>query len=227
MSDNQHLAEVLCSVWFNPEENEWDSTFFGKFYDVVISRGYTEKKEQKIVEVKVETQNKNANFSEGKPRMIFTNNSLKAAITISDHFVSFHKLAPYENWSSLISEIAIPGLEMYRNIGLGKGKIREVQCLYLNRYEYYGAEKIAKRFKFLPDLPQASETNIFFQARYDISETGFVQLKLNGNRENEILPLYFECSSYIRNSDPRLDFLALSKQAHDVANDVYEKIVNN
>jgi len=229
MPNNQHLVEVLFAIWFDPSQNEWDSTYFGKYYERVESRGYTEKQEQKPVKVKLDISHKNrqTEVTEDEPRMVFRNPTQKTAIILGNHFISFHKLAPYENWEKLIEEVVKPGLEIYFEMGLGRN-MREVQCLYLNKYdlELAKGERISKYFNFLPTIDDSFETNISFQGKYDLPENKTVQLRLNGNSvQNEKMDLFFECSCFVKSSSKDDDYLKLADIAHEQANSVFRKII--
>jgi uncharacterized protein (TIGR04255 family) len=227
MSNNQHLVEVLCAIRFDPKKNEWDSTFFGRYYELIKNRGYTERKEQRQVELQlqVSSHDNKSIIQENPPqiRMAFSNPESKSAVIMGNSFLSFHKLAPYENWEKLISDIVQPGLADYYQIGLGKGII-EVQCLYLNRYMIEEGQSVAKYFNFLPNISGSKEGQISFQARYEIDSETFVQLKLN--KVGSPLPmLFFECSSFVSVQQDQGEFLTHAQKAHDSANAVYGNII--
>lgn len=223
MPNHQQLTEVLCAVWFDPAQNDWDSTYFGKYYEKIAHLGYTDKKEQKQIEFRLEPAKKNSEYTEGNPRMVFVNPVSNSAIILSAHFISFHKLHPYESWERLITEIANPGLKIYKELGLGKG-IKEVQSLYLNRLLLTENEKITNHFNFLPTIEESVESNILFQAKYDMAEGKILQLKLNGNRIQDKIDLIFECSCFaqVYKND---DFSTLAEKAHKQVNIAYKQIV--
>lgn len=231
MANNQHLVEVLCAIKFDPSQNEWDSTFFGNFHELIKKRGYTEKKEQRHLQFQVEvkpTQDQPIIKEEqGELRMVFSNPLQKSAIILADNFVSFHKLAPYDTWDSFIKEVVNPGLEDYFQLGLGKG-ISEVQCLYLNKYKLEQGEGITKYFKFLPIIKGSKETQVVFQGKYDIGSDSFIQLKLNANENQETgRTVFFECSCFVSASSEQRDFVTLAQKAHDNANGAYRNVIND
>lgn len=228
MSNNQHLVEVLCAIRFDVTKNEWDSTFFGKYYELIKERGYTERKEQRQVElqVQVKASDNQSIIQENPPqiRMAFSNPNLKSAIIMGNNFISFHKLAPYETWEKLISDIVQPGLTEYHQIGLGKG-ITEVQCLYLNRYQLEEGQSVTEYFNFLPNISGSKEGQVSFQARYEFDSETFVQLKLNKLGSSPSPTLFFECSSFVSVLDDQVDFLSVAQKAHDSANTVYRNVI--
>jgi len=230
MANNEHLVEVLCAIKFDPSQNEWDSTFFGKYHEIIEKRGFTEKKEQKQIEFDVEVSPAQhpSNIKEGKSQiqMIFSNPTQKSAIILKENFISFHKLAPYSNWDTLIAEIVNPALLEYRSLGVGKG-IVEVQCLYLNKYVIEKDKTISEYLTFLPIIPNSREAQVVFQGKYDLDQNNSVQLKLQMNANNpSVKEAFFECSSFANALSPTEDFMVLAKKAHDNANSIYKLIIN-
>jgi len=224
---NEHIVEVLCAMWFEPTLNDWDSTYFGKYYSRITELGYTEKQEQKKVEVQLEINaNKpNPTVKEEGIRFIFRNPSEKTAIILSDHFISFHKMAPYNDWNSLMGKIVDPGLKIYKEIGLGKG-LKEVQCLYLNSYKIRNDQMISDKFKFLPQIDDSKESSLLFQAKYDMPENLSVQIKLNWNALAPKKEVFFECSTFAKASEG-VDYKTVAAKAHDQANAFYNKIYSD
>ncbi|SRR5258708_6643725 len=229
MVNNQHLVEVLCAIRFDPNQNEWDSTFFGKYHELIKKRGFSEKREQKQVEFQVELKPVQSQSvlkeGQGQIKMVFSNPEEKSAIIMTDNFISFHKLAPYHTWGELIEKVALPSLTDYYSIGLGKSII-EVQCLYLNKYLLQREESLTNYFNFFPIIPESIETQVAFQGKYDLDLFNFVQLKLNTTLNETGKDIFFECSSFSNVSAEKEDFLALAQKAHDNANNAYNAIIN-
>jgi uncharacterized protein (TIGR04255 family) len=231
MPNIQNLTEVLCSLRFDPLQNVWDSTYFGRYYERVAKRGYTEKKEQNNLEIPFDPAN-SQNIQVGVPiplksRMIFSNPEMKSAIIMAEHFISFHKLETYESWDKLMTEIVFPGLEDYEAIGLGKGII-EVQSLYLNKYRIENYEDLNNRFAFLPVVVGATDSQITYQGLYDLDAHNVIQLKLNSPaRKSLAKDTFFECSCLTKRGDQKEDFLHLAKSAHDNINKVYNSITKS
>lgn len=228
LTNNEHIVEVLFAMSFNPNTNDWDSTYFGKFHDKISPLGYTEKQEQKKVEVKFElTADKpSPELKESGIRMIFRNPELKTAIILTDHYISFHKLTPYNNWDHLLDSVVAPAFELYQQLGLGKDLL-EVQCLYLNRWELKAGETVSKYFNFLPTVENGLEENVLFQSNYQMSDNISVQLKLNSTpKPNGNRDLSLECSSFAKATSTD-NFRTLGNKAHDQANNVYQKIIHS
>jgi uncharacterized protein (TIGR04255 family) len=225
-TNNEHIVEVLFAMWFNPQSNEWDSTYFGKYHDKILPLGYTEKVEQKQVELQV-----NLDINQSAPvvkdngiRMVFRNPQHKSAIVLADHYISFHKLAPYSTWDELMQMVE-ESYKLYKDLGIGKD-LREVQCLYLNKWELKSGESISRYFNFLPNIAEGNEANVLFQAKYDMPDNINVQLKLNKiPKANGSRDLTFECSTFAKNNLSE-DYQILAQKAHDSANDVYLQIIN-
>ena len=137
-SSKHQLAEVLCGFWFSPEQNPWDSTFFGKYFDKIEPEGYTEKKEQQGYQIKFELknpaiENPTAQADKLEPRMLFKNPESNTAILMASNYISFHKLPPYNSWEDFLEKQIKPDINHYKNIGLGNS-LMHIQMLYLNQY---------------------------------------------------------------------------------------------
>lgn len=227
-TNNEHIVEVLCAMWFDPKQNDWDSTYFGKYHDKIVHLGYTEKQEQKQLEFQLDLNIKNPNsqIKEGGIRMIFRNPTLKTAIILTDHYISFHKMAPYDTWESLMQNVVEKGLILYQELGIGKGLL-EVQCLYLNRWELEPDENVSKHFNFLPKISDGKEGNVSFQATYNMVDNISSQLKLNtGLMPSGKRDMSLECSTFAKATKSE-DFWILAAKAHEQANNVYQKIINS
>lgn len=233
-NSKHHLAEVLCGFWFDNDSNNWDSTYFGKYFEKVSELGFTEKQEQKAVQVKFDLNptQKGASTSEmkeGEMRMVFKNPEINAAIILSRNYISFHKLPDYKGWDLLISEIVNPCLKAYREIGLGNNLV-QVQSLYLNKYILKLDKKLSELFSFLPnteDFGIGFEHNLVFQSQYELDPNINVTLKLNCNSNNltKEKVAMLECSSFAKKiNDISED--ELIKSAHDKTNLVFNKIIN-
>ncbi|MDX2173969.1 MAG: TIGR04255 family protein [Bacteroidota bacterium] len=230
---NHHLVEVLCAFWFNPSSNIWDSTFFGKYYEIINGLGYTEKTEQKAVKVKFELKPEfdktfaTQEADEGNSKMIFRDSKNGYAIIMSANFLSFHKVAPYKNWELLMKEQVIPGMKAYEEIGLGKD-IVQVQALYINQYEIGKNDKISDYFKFIPsvsDFGIGQESNLVFQSQYDLEPNLMQQIKMNSilDPAKDNKDVFLECSCFA-SAHMELKWEELAQSAHDQNNKVFKTI---
>lgn len=230
---NHQLQEVLCGFRFNSEKNSWDSTYFGKYYEVIQDIGYTEKQEQKGFEVKFDLKpdlNKKfpeAQYSEAEARMLFKNSSNNEAILMANNYISFHKLPPYENWEVMVKNQVEPGLERYKKIGLGN-ELNQVQMLYLNKYEFDEKEKLSDKFHFIPaieDFGIGTEKTLQFQSQYDLETNLIVQIKLNAHlTDKKSKVVFLECSCISHNIKSNDSWRDILKQVHDQNNLVFNKI---
>ncbi len=227
------LVEVLCSFGFEPNANPWDSTFFGEFYDRIKHRGYTEKQEQKGIQFKVEfnpslPETPKTSSDETETRMLFRNTGTNSAIILAPHFISFHKLAPYENWEKFREVEIIPGIKDYNEIGLGHRGLRQSQMLYLNQYDIPEGTTLSDSFKFLPSIEEygiGKEKSLRFQSQYEFEPNLIMQIRLNAslnNHKNKDVTL--ECSCLANNIEGKFDFLTLAEQAHNKNNEVFKVI---
>lgn len=226
------LTEVLCAFWFSPEDNDWDSTYFGKFFDIISKQGFTIKEEQKSVQLSMMLKSQDSglkpetDYSEGEGRMIFRNVDKSKAIILSSNFISFHELGAYKGWDSLINDLVNPFLEIYRGLGLGKETL-QVQSLYLNNFSIPFEQKLSNVFAFLPDLEEFSpkaESNVVFQSQYNLEPNLLVLIKLNGgiNDKTQMKELVLECSSFaVKHGN--FSEAQLIADAHAQANSIFHK----
>lgn len=217
MPDNKQLAEVLCGIWFDPTTNSWDSTYWGLFFEKIFELGYRDKEEQVIIPQPNGGLLPNVSGS----RMIFKNSKARSAIILAPHFISFHKMSPYESWDHLIAEIVMPGLKIYQELGLGKNP-REVQSLYLNKYVLTAPEKITDYLFFIPTISDTEELSISFQNLYGIDERSKLLLKVNGTAQNN--EYFFECSCTTKCFDAENVF-DVAEIAHRKINEIHDKII--
>lgn len=235
--DMHKLTEVLCAFWFAPDKNDWDSTYFGKYFDIISKHGFTIKEEQKSVQLSMLLKPHDSgsglkpetDYSEGEGRMIFRNEDKSKAIILSRNFISFHELGTYKGWDDLIDNLVNPFLEIYRSLGLGNETL-QVQSLYLNNFSIPLEHKLSNVFAFLPNLEEFSpsaESNVIFQSQYNLDPNLLVLIKLNGgiNNTTHLKELILECSSFAVKHDNITD-AQLIKDAHAQANSIFHKTIS-
>jgi len=232
IASKHQLAEVLCGFWFSSEQNPWDSTFFGKFFELIKNDGYTEKEEQQGYQVKFELKNAEiekptAQTDKLEPRMLFKNPEKNTAILMASNYISFHKLPPYTSWEILLEEQIKPSLVHYNEIGLGKGLL-QVQMLYLNSYNFKKETNLSDTFSFLPAVEKfriGKERSLLFQSQYELDPNLLLQIKLNSipiidnNKQ-----VFLECSCMAYNKTGDENWLKIASQAHDTNNKVFNTI---
>src|ERR1035441_699963 len=230
--ENHLLTEVMCAFWFDQNQNSWDSTYFGKFFELIESEGYNEKEEQKNFQIQFELksndlQNPGAKSDELPPKMVFRNKEKNYAIILTANFISFHKLAPYESWEKMLEEQIIPGLEKYFQMRLGKGLL-QVQMLYLNNYAFPTDTNFSDHFHFLPlmdKLEIGTEKSINFISQYELEPNLLSQIRLHtlpDNNQNK--GVFLECSCLSFNKSQSEDWKTLAQQAHDTNNKIFNII---
>lgn len=217
---------MLLAVWFDPDSNHWDSTYFGKYHEEIESLGFTEKQEQNKVELKFEVGQANPpEVKEVGQRMVFRNPQVQSAIVLAEHYVSFHKLAPYYSWAQLMNEIVDPAYQLYQKIGLGKN-IREVQCLYVNRFLFEANKPVSGFFTFLPRLEEEGVLEgVTYSSKYRLSQHVTASIELNGaKRQDNRTEVFLQCSTFAQ-SFQNEQLADLATLAHDQANKLYNQIV--
>lgn len=234
--NNHSLVEVACSIWFDPNLNDWDITYFGKFYDKIKDLGYNQKEEKKVIEIHIDDTNQDGDgmpipqTKSSEVRMIFRNSENNAAIMLSNNLISFNKLTPYNGWDDLMDKIVNPCLKIYEEIGLGKGVI-QVSALYLNKFTIPMNEKLINYFNFIPvieDIGEVSDRSLEFQTHYDIDSNLELVLKLNGgtNHQKNNKEVFFECVCIAKNINGISTIGELSELAHQKARSAFIQLTN-
>jgi len=231
-TSKHQLVEVLCGFWFDPKNNLWDSTYFGKYFELIQNDGYIEKQEQVGYQVKFELkpnelESPTAQTDKLEPRMLFRNPEQNSAILMAANYISFHKLPPYETWESFVEHQIKPGLVHYHSIGLGKGLIR-LQMLYLNRYQFDQDANLSDTFTFLPAVEKfgiGKERSLLFQSQYELDPNLLLQIKLNSvpTKEN-YKQVFLECSCMTTNPESTEDWITTVSKIHETNNKVFTAI---
>ena len=223
-----HIIEVYCSLTFNPNVNDWDSTYFGKYHDKLIGLGYTEKQEKKNINVHIDIKPGSQSLPpkrEESINFIFRNKQKMSAILIGPHFVSFHKLAPYTNYKDLVDDILTPGLEKYKELGIGK-ELSKVQFTYINRMPIEDQFKgVYEKFKIIEPIEGVIEEAMNFQGSYAFPDGVKGIFRLNWNRlgKDPSKAILFECTTFV-NATKESTLLELINSTHHRANELYAQI---
>lgn len=228
------LTEVLCAFWFSPDNNDWDSTYFGKYFEIIKEKGFKFKEEQRAVQLNFQITPHDAgtglktkpDYSEGEMRMIFKTEDRNKAIILSKNFISFHALGEYNGWDNFINELVTPFLQDYRELGLGKDTL-QVQSLYLNNFNLPIEQQLSDVFSFIPNIfgfAPSSESSMVYQSQFNLDQNLSVLVKLNGgiNPITNLKELVFECSCFAVNHEKTTEEQLISN-AHEQANSIFLK----
>jgi len=226
------LTEVLCGFWFDPESNQWDSTYFGEFHNLAKELGYNEKQEQKGFQIKFNLSPQNTESSKAEPnemetRMVFKNPEKQSAIIVAPNYISIHKLPPYDSWERLLEEVE-PLLDIYFSLSLGKSLL-QANVAYINQIELDRFESISEKFGILPQadvLRPGLQQNLFFQSQYSFDPNLLAHLKLFQNKVSEKnIGFVFECSCLAINYTREDTWKNLIQAAHDKSNEIFNSII--
>lgn len=205
---NNHLLEVNCGFHFDVNNSNWDSTYFGQFYDKIKDSGFNEKIERKGIQVTIKEDKEETNAriasQEIEDQVIFKNTSKGLAIILAKDKISFHSLGKYIDWENFSVNFIKPIFEIYSNLGLGTGKVK-CNVIYLNRFIIDKNSKISEHLNFINEinnLEDVFEVDSNFQRVFRKED---LTLLLRGNYvidknnlSNKIINL--ECGSIIDNS---------------------------
>jgi len=227
---NKHLIEVNCAFQFNKETTQWDSTFFGRFYEKILSRGFTEKEERKGIQltfglqrnVPVITQN-----NDFEDQVIFKNNN-GCAILMGRNKISFHVTSNYTIWENFITGFVKPFTEIYKELGLGHGE-RQCNIVYLNRFKKSKEENLSDYFNLVSPLAKnlGTEVNTVIQ-RVIESKDNLLISKFNAQLQNDnYFNINFECGAINKNSLDMndADWIKQANNTHQPINHFFESLI--
>lgn len=206
--NNQHLIEVYCGYQFQNETLEWDSTYFGRFYEQIKVKGFTEKQERKGFQITFDGNLQKQDFSSVKSQqiedqMIFKNNEKGWAIIMGKNLLSFHIVKNYPGWDIFVSEFIKPFTEIYKNLGLGAGA-RQCNIVYLNKFTRKSSDSLSDYFKIISPLDKGFgvEKNISIQRVFE-NENNFLVVKMNSLRQipNDNIVINLECGAICKSSE--------------------------
>lgn len=201
---NNHLLEVNCGFHFTINNSNWDSTYFGQFYDKIKDFGFNEKIERKGIQVTIK-EDKEATKSriasqEVEDQVIFKNSTKGLAIILAKDKISFHSLGKYINWSVFSKEFIKPMFEVYLNLGLGNGNVR-CNVVYLNRFMIDNKSKISQHLNFFNEIDNLGDVYEIDSNFQRVFKKNDLTLLLRGNcvvdknTSNKVINL--ECGSII------------------------------
>jgi len=232
-SGNRHLIEVICSFSFLEETTEWDSIFFGSFYELIKADGFTERQERKGVQISF-SGNLNNGLEPPVPsahsieaQVIFKNPVKGTAILLGKNQLSFHCLSNYSTWENFISTVVRPYSERYRSLGLGNGK-QQCSIVYLNRFQYSGQDDLSEYFNLITPLSKDLGNEMSTTVQRVVSNgKNLLIAKLNKATAEDVQTVNLECGSVcidgsIMGSD---DWIGQANSTHEPVRDFFNAIV--
>jgi uncharacterized protein (TIGR04255 family) len=228
---NRHLIEVNCAFQFPSETTEWDSTFFGMFYEQIKNDGFSEREERKGVQIKFDTSIKNSVSppltSEIEDVVIFKNNIKGIAIAMGKNKVSFHFIKDYSNWNNFVTTVIKPYSEIYKKLGLGNG-MRQCSVIYLNKFIKPVNETLADYFKIItPINAEFGIENVTNIQRVVTNNSSLLVAKLNSQVLQNGYNINFECGAINNNVQGMFnnDWVFQANQTHDPIRSFFESII--
>jgi len=225
---NSHLVEVNCGFHFNQETTPWDSTFFGRFYEKIYDRGFTQKEVRRGVSI-IFGLKENANSiptQEIEEQFIFKNSS-GMAITMAQNKISFHITSNYSNWETFVNTLIRPISEIYKKLGLGNGE-RECNLVYLNRFSKSKDEDLSEYFKIISKIDKTlgDEANTFVQRVIDNGSNNLIT-KLKSQLTNNTFNINFECGAVNKDrfAKNNSDWIAQANMTHAPIRDFFESLI--
>jgi uncharacterized protein (TIGR04255 family) len=229
---NRHLTEVNCGFSFQNETTEWDSTFFGVFYEKIKDQGFTEKQQRKGIQIKFEgnlinTPKSPVSTSQIEDQVIFRNSNKGWAIVMGKNKISFHIVKGYTIWTDFVNNFIMPFSEIYKSIGLGNGTC-QCNVVYLNSFIKPESEKLSDFFTIISpiDTKFGIEANTFVQ-RLVSNKNALLVAKLNSVLGGNGFNINLECGAVCVNQEAMNDpnWINQANLAHDPIKDFFEELI--
>lgn len=230
---NNHLLEVNCGFHFTINNSNWDSTYFGQFYDKIKDFGFNEKIERKGIHVTIKedkelTKSRIAS-QEVEDQVVFKNSNKGLAIILAKDKISFHSLGKYINWFNFSNDFIKPMFEIYLNLGLGIGNVK-CNVVYLNRFLIDKNSKISQHLSFFNEIENVGsiyEIDSNFQRVFKKEDLTLLlrgNYVIDKNSSNKVINL--ECGSIIDlvqvNND---NLLSIIDKAHFPIRELFENSI--
>lgn len=231
---NKHLIEVNCGFTFQNETTEWDSTFFGVFYEKIKDYGFIEKQQRKGVQIKfegnlIDTSKSPVSTSQLEDQVVFRNNEKGWAILMGKNKISFHIVKDYTVWADFVNKFILPFSEIYRSIGLGNGSY-QCNVVYLNSFIKPNSEKLSDFFTIVSHLDTkfGVETNTFVQRIVSNKDTLLIS-KLNSALGGNGFNINLECGAVCLNNEAMKDsnWINQANLTHAPIKDFFESLITD
>lgn len=227
---NNHLVEVNCGFQFIDDTSNWDSTYFGQFYELIKSDGFNEKVERKGIQVTIKDDKNSTNSKiasqEVEEQVIFKNSNNGFAILIAKNRISFHSVGNYINWKYFTEEFILPNLEKYLKLGLGNGNYK-LNVLYLNKFNTNTNDKISDYLSFYNEIDNVGEIVEVDNNFRRIFKKEDLTLMIRGNRIKDLNNIiHLECGSFLDSKNLNINTVIESlNKAHSPIRDLFENSI--
>jgi uncharacterized protein (TIGR04255 family) len=197
---NKHLAEVICSFEFIEDIPKWDSIYFGSYFEMIRSSGFSERQERKGVLATLPTATVAGHslpFPVAVDQMVFKHPVRNWGIIMSKRSISFHVLISYVGWNCFRDELIRPFYKQYLELGLGIGQ-RNCTMMYLNRFERKREELLSDYYSIASPIDKAFgfEKNTILQRLFEKKENLFLVTKLTTqDQSSEQYAVNLECGA--------------------------------
>lgn len=141
------IREAVCEFRFSGT-SKWDLTIPGLIYDLV-KKQYPVKEQHRELVVDSQAKPPRGQFVD---KVRFKNEDGKEFIQVAPLLLSVHRLAPYQDWESLVPTIKM-AFEAYKKIGEPTGLSR-IGVRYVNAFDVPGETiDLPDYFEFFPQIP--------------------------------------------------------------------------
>jgi uncharacterized protein (TIGR04255 family) len=229
---NHHLIEVNCGFQFPEETVNWDSTFFGQYYEKIKDSGFIEREDRKGVQIMFnafisDSKSPPITTSQIEDQVIFKNSEKGLAILIGKGRVSFHCIKGYQKWDVFLNEFIMPFAEHYKSLGLGNGK-RQCSVVYLNRFTKSVEENLSDYLTIISSLEPKFGVEIMSSVQRVVSnKKNLLIAKLNSQVVEKTQNINLECGAVCINEKcmSNEDWSYQANQTHEPILSFFEAII--
>jgi uncharacterized protein (TIGR04255 family) len=222
----------MCTFNFLPGEVNWDSGFFGQFFDMIRDEGFTQREEKKGVKFEITPQIPAAvpTMQELDSQMIFRDPERKFAITMGKQLLSFHIVSTYADWESFNNELIIPYMGKYIGLGIYE-KILSCQVLYLNSFRFDGKDSLSDYFKIVTPPMSQIGTEVFVNVNKSYLTPKGITLSVRVIPQPAAVPgtnqIMMECGAIgmVNNGLPIADWRSISGSVRQPIREFFEAII--
>lgn len=223
-----------CGFQFPEETVQWDSTFFGQFYEKIKSDGFDHREERKGVQITFNGALINAGkvplaTSQVEDQVIFKNTKKHQAILIGKNRVSFHVVKDYKGWDNFLNDVIMPYSEIYKSLGLGNGK-RQCSIVYLNRFIKNENDDLSDYFRIISHVePKFGKEVMTFVQRVISNEKNLLIAKLNSQIIDKVQNVNLECGAVCVNEQCMngADWIYQANQTHEPILNFFEEVITD
>jgi uncharacterized protein (TIGR04255 family) len=206
------IKEASIILHFDPSTNDWASTLFGNFYDLIKPLGFTKRKDLQPVTVQFQYDGGSDTGSVQRkldtPKMLFQRDVNDFAVVQSAYYLSVHKTDFYTGFEEFYNFVKQVFAEYMKLKVAHSDRVRSIQINYINTFNFSSPERsIGDLLRYFPKPERynakkelqhsfesiwetGNETSIKIHGYYRLQEN--LKLEIAGKRDLTNTPLLSE-----------------------------------